>query len=295
MLNKNNSSKKEFIKYIMIIPVTAMLFFAFSCNNNKAQSPVQSDDEKYAKYEMSCWFDENGKTIPYDSARRYIPHYDNEHFDITQNVPLTDEAIKAGITAAVVNLKVVKDPKGKIIYVKPVNGKIAEQDWKSKIGYGLEEKAVQIIKKNVPPNFEIEHPNGKPAFEHSIERVQFGDIEIWRAKEEQPISISSTKKSTSSDPAGDMYNVNTHEMISFISKNIKYPESGIKGNISGTVFVKFNIDQKGKISKIKITKGINTDFNNEVLRVVNMFNTSGVNFGYGNDFEINLPVKFKLK
>lgn len=291
MLNKNNSSKKEFIKYIMIIPVTAMLFFAFSCNNNKSMTPVQSDDEKYAKYELTCFFDENGKTIPYDSARRYLSSYSFE--DLTQNVPLTEEAIKAGISGAVVNLKIVKDPNGKIIYVKPVNGKIAEQDWKSKIGYGLEEKAVQIIK-SLPQFTQVEHPNGKPAYEHSIERVQFGDLNIWRAKEEHPIQVS-MRNSKSNDPAGEMYNVNTDSMMQFISKNIKYPESGIKGNISGTVFVKFNIDQKGKISKIKITKGINPDFDNEVLRVVNMFNTSGVDFGYGNDFEINLPVTFKLR
>ena len=292
MINRNNSKKTEYIKYLMIIPLTAILLIAFACNN-KSENPVKTED-KYAKYEYTCCFDDNGKIIPMDSARRFTPDY--LFYDKIENVrDLPEEAIKAGISTAVVNLNTVRDKNGKLIYVKAINGKIAGEKWKNKLGYGLEEKAENILR-NLDDFKLVYNPNGIPAFEHDLIRVQFGDIDVWRAKEEPETSIRMKRKETfDNDPAKNLYNFKFEKIQNFIAQNIKYPVSAVKNNISGTVFVKFNINNRGKIFNINISKGINKDFDSEVLRVMNLVNNSGVDIGYGDDYEINLPVKFQLK
>ncbi len=291
MLNKNNSRKSEYIKYLMFIPLSAILFFAFACN--KQNNPVSADD-KYAKYEYSCCFDENGKIIPIDSAKRYLPDFSSFYNKLQDVRDIPAEAVKAGITNAVINLKTVRDPNGKLIYIKAINGKVVEGEWKSKLGYGLEEKAISLVR-GYGDFKKVENPTGTAAYEHDIIRVQFGDVNVWKAKEEPTLSITNQKGKKGDNSYNEMGKVNTDAMMRFVGKNIKYPESGIKSNISGTVYVTFKITNKGKIKDIKISEGINKDFDNEVLRVVNMFNTSGIDFGTGDDFEVKLPIRFKLQ
>jgi hypothetical protein len=52
----------------------------------------------------------------------------------------------------------------------------------------------------------------------------------------------------------------------YILKNLKYPETTKK--IEGKVFASFTINEKGEIGNIKIEKGLNDTFDNEVLRIL---------------------------
>jgi len=56
----------------------------------------------------------------------------------------------------------------------------------------------------------------------------------------------------------------------FISKNVEYPESSLKAGIEGTVYVGFTINRNGEISDIRIAKGLNSEIDNEVLRVFSL-------------------------
>ncbi len=56
----------------------------------------------------------------------------------------------------------------------------------------------------------------------------------------------------------------------FIQDNLKYPEEAIKNKIEGTVVAKYKIDYKGKVSDIKILKGIGYGCDEEAIRVIKL-------------------------
>lgn len=54
----------------------------------------------------------------------------------------------------------------------------------------------------------------------------------------------------------------------FVQKNLKYPAAPRRMGIEGKVFVQFVIDEKGELVEFEILKGIHTDCDNEVLRIM---------------------------
>ena len=60
-----------------------------------------------------------------------------------------------------------------------------------------------------------------------------------------------------------------NELVAFLLKNLKYPKKAKKNNIEGKVYVKFMIDEKGKITNAKIVKSVDEELDEEALRVVN--------------------------
>ena len=61
-------------------------------------------------------------------------------------------------------------------------------------------------------------------------------------------------------------------MKKFITDNVKYPARAIKNNIEGKTLVRFTIDKKGRISDIKILRGMKDcpECNAEAMRVVSI-------------------------
>jgi len=83
------------------------------------------------------------------------------------------------------------------------------------------------------------------------------------------------------------------ELSNFLSQNLIYPEYSKQNCISGTIQVSFNIDQKGKLSHVKVYKGLGIDLDDEAIRVVKL--TSGnwaVPAGFSATENVVLPVKF---
>jgi len=65
------------------------------------------------------------------------------------------------------------------------------------------------------------------------------------------------------DPEGGM-----SAFMAYLGKNLKYPKNGIKQGIEGKVYVQFIVDETGKLTELKVIKGIGADFDNESLRVL---------------------------
>ena len=87
------------------------------------------------------------------------------------------------------------------------------------------------------------------------------------------------------------------ELVNFFSKNLKYPNADKKFEIEGVVVAQFVIDEKGKISTIKIIKSLSNNCDKEVIRVLSLMpkwipakqNERNVATSY------TLPVRFGLK
>ncbi|WP_435354484.1 energy transducer TonB [Emticicia sp. SJ17W-69] len=86
------------------------------------------------------------------------------------------------------------------------------------------------------------------------------------------------------------------EMYTYIGKNIKYPESAVKANITGKVFVKMIIEKDGSINTTSIEKGIGFGCEEEVTRIVKAMPkwSAGIKDGKAVRTSYVLPVMFAM-
>lgn len=86
-------------------------------------------------------------------------------------------------------------------------------------------------------------------------------------------------------------------LMTYLSKNIHYPEKTRKQGIQGTVFVHFVINQNGSISNVKVLKGVSPECDAEAVRAVEHMPKwiPGEQKGRKVRVAFNLPIKFSLK
>jgi len=59
-------------------------------------------------------------------------------------------------------------------------------------------------------------------------------------------------------------------LVNFLSQNLTYPEAAFKGNVSGTVKLRFVVEPSGRISNIQTIEGVGGGCTEEAIRVVKM-------------------------
>ena len=86
-------------------------------------------------------------------------------------------------------------------------------------------------------------------------------------------------------------------MLKFLSKNIHYTEIAIGSNVTGRVYASFIVDEEGKITDIKIMRGLGYGLEEEVVRVLGIMPdwTPGKYQGRRVKTILNMPVFFSLK
>ena len=85
------------------------------------------------------------------------------------------------------------------------------------------------------------------------------------------------------------------ELLSFLSRNIKYP--AIENKIQGRVIVQFVVNKDGSISGAKVVRSIDPDLDKEALRVINSMPQwkPGMNKGEIVSVKYTIPVMFRLQ
>ena len=81
----------------------------------------------------------------------------------------------------------------------------------------------------------------------------------------------------------------------YYRKNVRYPPEDIKQESEGRVFVSFNINKNGKISRAKIKISADYRLNEEALRLVNNMPDwePGILYGKKTNFNFVIPINFK--
>lgn len=94
-------------------------------------------------------------------------------------------------------------------------------------------------------------------------------------------------------PGGDA------EMLKFLRKNINYPPMEQEAGIQGTVYVSFVVDKEGKVTDVKVVRGVASGPNlaKEAERVVKMMPPWKVGKQNGRPVKVSysIPIKFSLK
>ena len=86
------------------------------------------------------------------------------------------------------------------------------------------------------------------------------------------------------------------EIMTYIAKNTKYPPIAKENNITGRVFVSFVVDKTGKVTKVKVLRGVDKYLDAEAVRVVQSLPKfkPGKQRGKAVNVQYNVPINFKL-
>ena len=66
------------------------------------------------------------------------------------------------------------------------------------------------------------------------------------------------------------YSGDKKAFIEFVSSNLIYPEEALKNGIEGIVYSEYEVDHLGKISDIKIKKGVGYGCDEEAIRIISL-------------------------
>ncbi len=87
------------------------------------------------------------------------------------------------------------------------------------------------------------------------------------------------------------------KLMEYLGNNLKYPSFARENDIKGKVFVTFVVNDNGKISDVKLLRGIGGGCDEEAIRVVKAMPTwkPGKQNGNAVPVQFNLPIQFQLK
>ena len=86
------------------------------------------------------------------------------------------------------------------------------------------------------------------------------------------------------------------ELLNFVDKNLKYPESAIKNKIQGKVVLRFVVTEKGAVDKVEILRSLDPACDKECIRVIKTLPKfiPGKQNGVNVNVWYTIPIIFKI-
>ena len=87
------------------------------------------------------------------------------------------------------------------------------------------------------------------------------------------------------------------ELLSFLSRNIKYPTKAEENKIQGRVVIQFVVNKDGSVSDAKVVRSVDPELDKEALRVINTMPKwkPGMQRGKPVRVKFTVPVMFRLQ
>ncbi|MDC0204201.1 energy transducer TonB [Flavobacteriales bacterium] len=135
----------------------------------------------------------------------------------------------------------------------------------------LEEEIIPITKQEVkppppppPPPEVIEIVEDEVEIENEIEieDTESDEDEVIEIEEEDDEEFFMVVENMPEFPGGDL------GLMQYIQKNVRYPPIAKEYNITGKVYVSFIVDRQGKVTNVKIVRGVDKNLDAEAVRVV---------------------------
>lgn len=125
----------------------------------------------------------------------------------------------------------------------------------------------------------VENPKGAPKENNQAKPDNISQKPIFIVVEEMPTF-----------QGGD------ESRVKFLADNIKYPQMAKASGIQGTVLVTFVIDETGRVTDVKVLRGIGGGCDEEAIRVVKMMPpwNPGRQDGQAVCVQFNMPIKYTL-
>ncbi|MCQ2973715.1 MAG: energy transducer TonB [Bacteroidales bacterium] len=132
-------------------------------------------------------------------------------------------------------------------------------------------------------------------FKHDLIKQEINNIEMFELEGDIIKVVDNIEIIT--EELETEYSNEENELIKYICENIKYPKEAEENGIEGVVYVKFIIDENGKVTNPEIIKNVDPLLDKEALRVVESM-TDWTSDNYPNIIRKGtkiIPIKFKLE
>ena len=158
-----------------------------------------------------------------------------------------------------------------------------DRDTQSIIDYGMMEREVEYIYNYVAT---LANLNTAPAFRSSSAETRgpsYDDVVSYYDCDQRPTFLNSA------DPA--------EFLEKWVYQYLKYPEAALRNGVQGRVTVEFIVDKDGKVTDVKVVKGVSDELDAEAVKVVSAspkWKPGRVN---GNKVRtvVSIPVEFRLE
>ena len=132
--------------------------------------------------------------------------------------------------------------------------------------------------------------NGKQTVEKdTLEGQPVQEVEVFEVVKQMPLFAGAKNQEESNQ-----------KLVSYISGNLKYPESEKEAGAEGTVVVQFVVTQEGMVNRIEVLKSFSDACSASVVQMIENMNnlperwTPGFHKGKVANVKLALPVNFKL-
>lgn len=132
--------------------------------------------------------------------------------------------------------------------------------------------------------------NGKESVgEDALEGQPGQEVEVFEVVKQMPLFAGAKNQEESNQ-----------KLVSYISSNLKYPESEKEAGAEGTVVVQFVVTQEGMVNRIEVLKSFSDACSAAVVQMIENMNnlperwTPGFHKGKVANVKLALPVNFKL-
>ena len=158
-----------------------------------------------------------------------------------------------------------------------------DRDTQSIIDYEMMERELEYVYNYVST---LANLNTAPSFRPSAREDRgpsYDDVVSYYDCDQRPMFLNST------DPA--------QFLQKWVYQYIKYPESAVMNGIQGRVMVEFIIDKDGKVTDVRVVKGVSDELDAEAVKVVSASPKWKPGRVKGNKVRtsITIPIEFKLE
>jgi len=298
MISKNKQSRLAGFRILLAIPTAFALLLLFSFTSMDKTTSLLKNKMQQVQSSLDIFQNTQQKPIVKDTTNS--KHPDQEI--LMKDAGSIDKYYPGGNAAWSNFLKdnykypeeMVNGGSQGIIYVSFIVSKTGEIK-EPKIYHGidptLDQEAFRVI--SHMPNQEPKLKDGKPI---SVQYILPVFLNLLIPHTETAITTNEDKLFLVVEQNPE-FNGGFEAMLKFLKDNMHYPDVAVKTGVQGTVFVQFVVQKTGKISNIKVLRGIGSGCDEEAVRVVSeMPNwTPGRNKGEVVSVMFQIPVKFQLK
>ena len=280
MMNKKRTRTAGRIKYALFAPLAAALLIAtnISCTStDKQEVNNESMESRAAETPIFQIVEEMPEFVGGLAAcMKYLG----------ANISYPEEAIKNGIQGRVI-VQFIVEKDGSITDPKVAKGVDPLLDkealrvvstmpnWKP----GKQRGEAVRVKYTLPVSFKMDSPSDNKEADTPKE-TKVDENTIFQVVEEMP-----------EFPGG------IPELMTFLSKNVKYPTTAQEKGVQGRVIVQMVIEKDGSITDAKVAKGVDPLLDKEALRVVSTMPNwkPGKQRGQAVRVKYTVPISFKLQ
>ena len=255
MMHKNKTNKWMRLAYFLCIPalIGAMCCCAQNSKADNTPAPAaMSENAVQAKSESQTISDtpEKKEPVPFNQVE-VTPTFnggDASTFSrwVNQQLEYPENCKKEGISGRV-TLSFTVSETGKVTDVKVLRG----------VHKDLDNEAIRVVSSS--PDWTPGKVDGKAV------AVSYNFPIIFQTKKPEntdvvPFQFADTKPGFN---GGDV-----NEFSKWVAQHLIYPENCKKEGISGRVTLSFTVSETGKVTDVKVLRGVHKDLDNEAIRVV---------------------------